>query len=497
VIALVSGFFLFSRMGAEFLPELNEGSIVVMVHRNVNIGIDTAVEQQRHTEKIISTFAEVKQVFSRIGTAEAATDPMGIHLTDTFIMLNDYKEWPLIEGQKRNKDTLAEAIVKKLQEEFPEQELILTQPIQMRFNELLEGTRADISVKIFSDDLKELLEVSRKSEELLKEVPGAGDVEAEMSDTSPILRISPKNAMLAKFGIGNDSVLEAISTAVGGKEVGFLYAGVRRHPIVIRLNDKQRANIDTLKNIPVEVGPNLTMKLGELAAIDFTEGFSTIIREDGKRRAAVLINPRGRDTQSFVEDAKQVLEKNVKLPEGTYFEWGGNFKNLELAKEKLMLLVPIVLCLVFVMIFVVFKSTVQTILIFTGIPFALVGGVLALHFKGLPFSISVAIGFIALSGIAILNGVVLISTFNQLKEQKLLGQELVFKGALMRLRPVLMTAFVDVFGFLPMMLSHGIGSEVQKPLATVVIGGITSSTLLTLVVLPVLYSLFAEKSEKL
>lgn len=495
VASTAAGVILFGRMGAEFLPQLNEGSQVIMLVRDVNIGIDQAVTMQAQSEDIIKSFPEVKMVFSRLGTAEAATDPMGIYLADTFIMFKDIKDWPLINGKGRTKEELIEAMLSKLEKAVPDQEPILSQPIQMRFNELLEGTRADVSLKIFSDDLRDLLEKSEEAEELLKTIPGAGDVEAEMSDTSLVLKINPDIKLLTKLGVGADVVLDAVSTAVGGVEVGFMFEGVRRFPIVIRLSEKERSDLATLKQIPVEVGPNLTMKLSELAEIKFDEGFGTIIRENGKRRAAVLINPRGRDTQSFVAEAKRTLDEKIRLGEGSFFEWGGNFKNLEQAKARLMVLVPVVLCLVFMMIYAVFRNALETLLIFSGVPLALVGGVLGLQLNGLTFSISAGIGFIALSGIAILNGVVLISYFNQLRDEGHVGHELVTKGAMLRLRPVLMTALVDIFGFLPMMLSRGIGSEVQKPLATVVIGGIVSSTLLTLVVLPTVYNLIARQRQ--
>lgn len=492
VVSICAGLFMFSRMGAEFLPQLNEGSQVIMFVRDVNIGIDQAITMQEQSEDIIKSFPEIVTTFSRLGTAEAATDPMGIHQADTFILLKDMKDWPMIDGKKRTKDELVEAILAKVEKAVPDQESILSQPIQMRFNELLEGTRADISLKIFSDDLQSLLENSEETEKLLKTIPGAGDVEAEMSDTSPVLKINPDIELLSKLGVGADVVLDAVSTAVGGREVGFLFEGVRRFPIMIRLSEKNRSDLDTLKNIPVEVGSNLTMKLSELAEIKFDEGFGTIIRENGKRRAAVLINPRGRDTQSFVKEAMQTLESKIKLEEGSFFEWGGNFKNLEQARARLMVLTPAVLVLVFMMIYVVFRDVKETLLIFSGVPLALVGGILALKLNGLTFSISAGVGFVALSGVAILNGVVLISYFNQLKKEGRSGLEMVTAGALLRLRPVLMTALVDIFGFLPMMLSHGIGSEVQKPLASVVIGGIISSTILTLIVLPTVFNWIAK-----
>lgn len=493
IVAVVAGGFLFSRIGSEFMPQLNEGSIVIMFNRDVNIAIDEAVKMQSASEKVIQTFPEVKKVFSRIGTAEVATDPMGIYLTDTFIMLHDRNQWPMIEGKQRTKEELSEAIVAAVNEKIPDQDPVISQPIQMRFNELLEGTRADISLKIFSDDLNELLEISEKTEKLLKGLPGSGDVEAEMSDTSPILKITPKKTVLAQYGLSSNVVLDAVGTAIGGEEVGFLFEGVRRYPILIRLDDADRSNLETLKNLPIEIAPNMTLAIKTVADLEMTKGFGSIFRESSKRRAAILINPRGQDTQSFVEEAKALIAKNVQLPSGTYFEWGGNFKNLEKAKSRLALLTPIVLLLVFMMIFIVFKNLFQTLLIFSGIPLALVGGVLALLIYGLPFSISAGIGFIALSGIALLNGVVLVSYFSQLQNESLSGTALVIKGSTLRLRPVLMTALVEIFGFFPMTLSHGIGAEVQKPLAAVVIGGIISSTILTLIVLPTLYHLFEKR----
>lgn len=495
VIALVAGFALFTRLGAEFVPQLNEGSIVVMIQRDVNINMSEAVRMQEKSEKIIMGFPEVDKVFSRTGTAEAATDPMGIYQTDTFVMLKEKKEWPKVDGHRRTKDELAEAIVEKVRKEIPDQEPILTQPIQMRFNELLEGTRADVSVKIFGDDLDQLLEQSEKAETILKKIPGAGDVEAEISEKSKLLKITPNHALLEKMGIPIQAVLDTVSTAIGGLEAGTLYEGVRRFPIVIRVNEQQRSDPALIKNLPVSIGSYLNVHLSEVADVGPTESFGLIIRENTKRRTAILINPRGRDTESFVKEAKATLEKEIPLQAGSYFEWGGNFKNLEKAKARLLILMPLILLLVLVMIYVVFRNLFQTLLIFSGVPLATVGGIVMLWITGLPFSISAGIGFIALSGIAILNGVVLISYINLLRQETgHSGVPLVFQGCLMRLRPVLMTALVEIFGFLPMMFSTGLGAEVQRPLATVVIGGVFSSTLLTLIVLPLVYLMFESRS---
>lgn len=493
-VVLIAGLALFTRLGAEFVPQLNEGSIVVMLQRDINISMSEAVRMQEKSEKIIMDFPEVARVFSRTGTAEAATDPMGIYLTDTFVAVKPKKEWPKIAGHRRTKEELAEAIVKKLRKEIPDQEPILTQPIQMRFNELLEGTRADVSVKIFGDDLDQLLEQSEQAETILKKIRGAGDVEAEVSEKSNLLKIVPNHALLGKMGIPIQAVLDTVATAIGGLEAGTLYEGVRRFPIVIRVNEQERSDPEIIKNLPVSIGPYLNVRLGDVAEVGPTESFGLIIRENTKRRTAILINPRGRDTESFVKEARETLEREIPLPAGSYFEWGGNFKNLEKAKTRLLILMPLILLLVLVMIYVVFRNLFQTLLIFSGVPLAMVGGIVALLIAGLPFSISAGVGFIALSGIAILNGVVLISYINLLRQQTgHSGVTLVFQGCLMRLRPVLMTALVEIFGFLPMMLSTGLGAEVQRPLATVVIGGVFSSTLLTLVVLPLLYLMFENK----
>ncbi len=493
-IVLIAGLALFTRLGAEFVPQLNEGSIVVMLQRDVNINMSEAVRMQEQSEKIIMEFPEVAKVFSRTGTAEAATDPMGIYLSDTFIMLKPTSEWPKIAGHKRDKHKLAAAIAEKLRQEIPDQEPILTQPIQMRFNELLEGTRADVSVKIFGDDLDQLLEQSEKAETILKGIPGAGDVEAEVSEKSKLLKIVPNHALLEKMGTPVQAVLDTVSTAIGGLEAGTLYEGARRFPIVIRAGEQERSDLEQIKNLPVSIGPYLNVRLSDVADVGPTETFGLIIRENTKRRTAILINPRGRDTESFVNEAKAALEKEIPLQPGSYFEWGGNFKNLEKAKSRLLVLVPLILALVLVMIYVVFRNLFQTLLIFSGVPLAMVGGVVMLLMAGLPFSISAGVGFIALSGIAILNGVVLISYINLLREETgHSGVTLVFQGCLMRLRPVLMTALVEIFGFLPMMFSTGLGAEVQRPLATVVIGGVFSSTLLTLIILPLVYLMFENR----
>ncbi len=489
--SILIGGVLFSRLGGEFLPQLDEGSIAVQFARPVNISLDQSIALQEKSEVLMREYPEITKVFSRIGTSEIATDPMGVNFADTYVMLKPYKEWPKLEnGRSRTKLELEQSLVQRFGEEIPGQKPILSQPIQMRFNELLEGTRAAISVKVFGEDMDKLVEVTKQVKAVIEEVPGAGDVEVELRGKSPMLKIDPKKDVLLKLGVSTGEVLETVETAIGGKEVGHLFDGVRRFPIFIRLNEELRSDLDAVYELPVGIQASSTAPLSEVANIHFAEGYSAINREESKRRSAVLVNPRGRDTESFVLEAQKLVAEKVKVPPGYYLQWGGNFKNLQESRSRLLVLAPLALLLVLFMIYAAFKNIAQTFLIFSCVPLALVGGVLGLISLGLPFSISAGVGFIALSGIAVLNGVVLLGYFNSLQLEGLSGDELVKKGSRLRLRPVLMTALVDIFGFLPMVLSSGVGAEVQKPLASVVIGGIVSSTLLTLVVLPTLYRIF-------
>lgn len=492
VVAVVFGVVLFMSRGAEFLPQLSEGSFAFHMIRPVNISLDQSIAFQLKADKIIKEFPEVDNVFSRIGTSEVATDPMGVNISDTYIMLKDRSQWPTISG-KQTYQSLVNSIVAKLEKELPGQNYLASQPIQMRFNELLEGTRADVSVKVFGPELQKNMDIAKQIQEVVAKVQGAGDVEVDLAGTSPVLRVLPKYTDLVQVGASTSDVLDTVAMALGGQEAGYLYEGNRKFPIVLRLSDEERSELATIRSLPVGVGLNSTLPLSRLANVEFSETFGSINREDSNRRSAVLINLRGRDTESFVNEARDIVEDQVKIPEGYYIQWGGNFKNLQEARNRLLILTPISLIIVLLMIYAAFGSVGQTALIFLCIPFALVGGVVSLVLNGLPFSISAGVGFIALSGIAVLNGVVLVNYFNQLKLEGRTGKDLVVTGTLIRLRPVLMTALVAIFGFLPMMLSTSIGAEVQKPLASVVIGGIISSTILTLVVLPILYSIFEKK----
>ena len=483
VISIISGFIFFKFLGGEFLPQLSEGSYAFHMIRPVNASLDQSLAVQLKAEEIIKKFPEVRTVFSRMGTSEVATDPMGVNVSDTYVML---KEKPAPE--------FIQNLIVELEKNVPGQRYLVSQPIQMRFNELLEGTRADVSVKIFGPDLKTLMSLGKEIKEAVEGVDGAGDVEMDLASTSPVLRAEPKNDLLRKLGLSAQEVLETISIALGGEEVGYFFEKDKRFPIIVRLDDSIRSDIEAVENLPVGLATNSTMPLKEVADVKFSETFASITREEGKRRSAVLINLRGRDTESFVHEAQKVVKQKVKLPEGYTIHWGGNFKNLQEAKKRLMVLTPIALILVLLMIYAAFRNLWQTALVFLCAPLALVGGVLGLMAFQLPFSISAGVGFIALSGIAVLNGVVLVNFFNQLKERGSSPEEQVKEGTMARLRPVLMTALVDIFGFIPMVISTGIGAEVQRPLAAVVIGGVISSTLLTLLILPTLYLWCEEKS---
>lgn len=484
------GVVLFARMGAEFLPQLGEGSYAFHMIRPVNLSLTQSIAFQEKADALVLEFPEVSHVFSRMGTSEVATDPMGVNVSDTYIMLKPRGEWPTGSEGRHDYQTLVRAIIAKLERNLPGQNYLASQPIQMRFNELLEGTRADVAIKIFGPDLAVNMELSKKIQAVVSEVPGAGDVEVDLAGTSPVLRIEPRNAELNRYGASLADVLETIAVAVGGAEAGHLYEGEMKFPIVVRLDEKTRGDLEAIGRLPVGLPGNATVPLAKLSSMSFQETFGSVNRENSSRRAAVLVNLRGRDTESFVNEARARVAAEVKLPQGTYIEFGGNFKNLLQAKRRLSVLAPLALVLVLMMIYAAFGSVAQTLLIFSCVPLALVGGVANLMLFGMPFSISAGIGFIALSGIAVLNGVVLVNFFNGLRAQGYSGAELVRKGTLVRLRPVLMTALVAIFGFLPMMLSEGVGSEVQRPLATVVIGGIVSSTILTLLILPSLYLVF-------
>ncbi len=489
VTSIIAGVLLFSRLGSEFIPQLDEGDFAIQFIRPANISMENSINLQRISEKVILKFPQVENVFARTGAAEVATDPMGVNISDSYIMLKDIELWPEDDHIKTKVDLIRE-IKEKLEVTVPGQVVMMSQPVELRFNELLEGTRASVSAKVFGDDLEKLIYYSKEIAEVVTTIDGAGEAESESKGKSPLLQYTPKMAELSQLGVTARPVLDAISTAIGGREVGHIYDGVRKFPIVTRLSNEERKDVKTIRNLPVGISEGYTVPIEQVADLTFTETYSAVNRENSQRRIAVLINPEVRDVESFVKKAIATVEEKIKLPEGYYIEWGGSFKNLQSAKERLAVLVPMALLIILAMLYAAFKNIAQVFLIFACAPMALIGGVISLNIMGMPFSISAGVGFIALCGISILNGVVLVTYFNRLIGDGKDVEDVVREGAMTRLRPVLMTALTDIFGFLPMMFSSGLGAEVQKPLATVVVGGIISSTILTLIVLPSLYGLF-------
>ncbi len=490
--------FVFTRLGAEFVPQLDEGSFAAHMIRTTSIGLDAAVTMQEQTERVLrEKFPQIEHTFSRIGTAEVATDPMGVNVADTYIFYRPREEWPKdARGDTPTKDEFAAQMTAELAKRFPAQAYLFSQPIEMRFNEILEGTRADIAVKVFGDDYAEIERIAAEAREILERVPGAADVEFDALGKAPMLEIKLRRDAMTRYNVHAAEVNATVATALAGAEAGVIVDGNRRYPIVVRLPENLRAAFDELKHLPLRSSHEEgILTLGQVADFVVTEKVNTITRESGQRRAAIMVNLRGRDVESFVREAKERIAAGIKLPQGYAIEFGGQFKNLQEARARLAVIVPAALAVIFLLIFAAFGSLRQALLVFSGIPLAVTGGVFALWARGLPFSISAGIGFIALSGVAVLNGLMLVSTFNQLREAGRDVRDAVVEGALTRLRPVLMTALVASLGFLPMALASGAGAEVQRPLATVVIGGIISATFLTLVLLPALYERFERGRE--
>jgi len=490
---------IFNRLGANFIPKLDEGTFTMMVYRPSSINIDESTEQQRKTEQEIQKrVPEITHVFSRIGSAEIATDPMPPSDCDFYIYYKPQSEWRKIDNRPISKEELAKIITAEIENLNPGVRVMVAQPVEMRFNEMLEGIRADIAVKIFGNDYDVLERLGSEVKEVLEQIPGTregeGEVEYETTGRAPMLEIRVKRDVLAKYNLHAGDVNQTIATALGGQTVGTMIEGSRRFDIVVRLPEKDRENRDAIGGLPVRVGDSGMLPLGTLADIERVKTVSPILRDSAQRRAALMVNLEGRDVESWVEEADTKVREKVKLPEGYTLEFGGQFENLREAKARLAIVVPTALLFIFVLIFMAFGSVRQAFLVYSGIPLAITGGIFALWLRGMPFSISAAVGFIALSGVAVLNGVVMISYFNQLREEGKDVRSAVTEGSLTRLRPVLMTAAVAAFGFIPMALSTSAGAEVQRPLATVVIGGILSSTFLTLILLPALYEWVERKS---
>jgi cobalt-zinc-cadmium resistance protein CzcA len=492
IALFVLAMFIFRHLGADFIPKLDEGTFTMMIFRTSSINIDQSIEEQRNTEREIpKRVPEVTHVFSRIGSAEIATDPMPPSDCDFYIYYKPQSEWRKLNNRPISKEDLAKIITTEIEALNPGARVMVAQPVEMRFNEMLEGIRADIAVKIFGNDYDVLERIGSEVKEVLEQIPGTregeGEVEYETTGRAPMLEIRIKRDVLAKYNLHAGDVNRTISAALGGQTVGTMIEQNRRFDIVVRLAEANRENLEAIRALPVRVGDSGLLPLGELADIQRVKTVSPILRDSAQRRAALMVNLRGRDVESWVREADAKVREHVKLPEGYTLEFGGQFENLREAKQRLAIAVPAALVFIFVLIFMAFASVRQALLVYSGVPLAVTGGVFALWLRDMPFSISAAVGFIALSGVAVLNGVVMISYFNQLREEGRDVRTAVIEGSLTRLRPVLMTAAVAAFGFIPMALSTSAGAEVQRPLATVVIGGIISSTFLTLVVLPVLY----------
>ena len=496
-----------SRMGGEFIPSLDEGDIAMHALRIPGTSLTQAVQMQEALEKALLEFPEVREVAAKIGTAEVATDPMPPNVADNFIMLKPRSEWP---DPERPKAALVAAMEKRVAE-IAGNNYEFTQPIQMRFNELISGVRSDLGVKIFGDDLDTLLAVATKVQSVVQGVPGAADVRTEQVAGLPMLTVKPNRVALARYGISLAELQEVVEIAVGGKEAGLIFEGDRRFDIVMRLPEHLRADLDALGSLPIPVPAQAAgageggrrpivqtgigtaapyVPLSAVAEIEVAPGPNQISRENGKRRVVVTANVRDRDLGSFVAEVQRQVADKVKLPAGYWIGWGGQFEQLVAASERLAIVVPVALLLIFILLCMSLGSVGDAALVFSGVPLALTGGVAALVLRDIPLSISAGVGFIALSGVAVLNGLVIISFIQKLRADGMPVAEAVREGAMKRLRPVLMTALVASLGFVPMAVATGAGAEVQRPLATVVIGGIISSTFLTLVVLPALYALF-------
>ena len=500
-----------TRLGSEFIPSLDEGDIALHALRIPGTSLTQALSMQESLEKVVKGFPEVDRIFAKLGTAEVATDPMPPSVADNFVMLKDRSLWPNPNKPKSEVVAEMEAAVRLI----PGNNYEFTQPIQMRFNELISGVRSDLAVKVFGDDLEQLVTIGARIEDELKKVPGSADVKMEQATGLPMLTITPNRAEIARFGLNIADIQGTVEAALGGKVVGEVYEGDKRFDIVLRLPEDLRTDLDSLGRLPIplpdapvnaaatrlsaESTQNVPgyVPLSELASFQIAPGPNQISREDGNRRVVVTANVRGRDLGSFVEDVRSRVRKNVELPPGYWVGYGGTFEQLLSAATRLQMVVPLALGMILLLLCLALGSVKDALVVFSGVPLALTGGILALWLRSFPLSISAAVGFIALSGVAVLNGLVMLSFISRLRDD---GAELhtaIVNGAMTRLRPVLMTALVASLGFIPMAINVGAGAEVQRPLATVVIGGILSSTLLTLIVLPALYLLVNSSTQTL
>jgi len=482
---------LLTRLGSEFIPQLNEGSMLVQPVRIRSASTGETIRLVTAAERALRTIPEVTTVFSRSGTPEVATDPMPMSMTDSFIMLKPRSQW--------RKGVTQESLVREMEAKLsavPGQGYSFSQPIQLRFAELVAGVKADVGIKVFGEDMATLKRLADEIAGVMRGVPGAEDVSVEQVDDIPVLEIRPDRRAIARVGVNVSDIQDWVETAMGGKPLGQIIEGDRRFDLVVQLPDGLRREPDAIRALPIATPTGGAVTLGSLASVQVVPSPAQISREQGRRRVVVQMNVRGRDLAGFVAAAREAIKQKVTLPEGVYLDWGGQFENLQRAEARLLIVVPTALGLIFVLLFMTFGSIRQALLIFTGVPLAVTGGIFSLWLRGLPFSISAGVGFIALSGVAVLNGVVMVSAINALRQEGTKVAIAVRDGAAVRLRPVLMTAMVAALGFVPMALATGPGSEVQRPLATVVVGGILSSTLLSLLVLPALYLQFEGRRQE-
>ncbi|NUP11849.1 MAG: efflux RND transporter permease subunit [Polyangiaceae bacterium] len=488
---LAGGVYLAPKLGAEFIPRLQEGALVVNTVRLSGVSVEESVRYGSEIEEhLMAKFPdEIKHVWTRTGTAEITTDPMGVELSDVFIALRPREQWKRASTQ----DELAEEIAGEL-DGYPGMRALMTQPIEMRVNEMVSGVRSDVGIKLFGDDIEALKANAREIETVVKTIPGASDVVTEQVTGQPILSIDVDRAAIARHGIAAGDVLDVVE-ALGAIEVGTLQQGDRRFPIAVRLDDRYREDPEAAASVLVTSTSGERIPLSELARVHITESPASVQREWAKRRIVVQANVRGRDVASFVAEAKKAIDDQVHLPAGSYVRFGGQFEHFERAKARLMIVVPIALALIFGLLYVTYGRVRDAARVFLGVPFAAVGGVAALYFRGLPFSVSAAVGFVALFGVSVLGDMVLVSTVRQLEAEGYAPLDAVREAAIQRLRPVLMTALVASLGFVPMALNTGMGAEVQRPLATVVIGGVVTATILTLFVLPALYAVFGRTTK--
>ncbi len=496
VVLFAGSLWLFTRLGAEFVPKLDEGSITSMLYKPVGMSMEESLRTDIEVERMLAKeFPELTRVFTRIGTSDIATDPMPPNESDVYIFYKPLADWPKTPGRPKNKAELREHIEAALKKINPDYNILFAQPIEMRFNEMLEGTKAELAVKVFGNDYDVLEMLAEQIKGILEKTPGAAQVEFETEGRTPQLQIDVNHDALQRYGLQAAEVNKAVHAALAGQFAGTVVEGNKRHDIIVRMPEELRVDDEQIKKLPVRVGETGLIPLGKLVGFSTLKTVEPIQHDDGQRRAALMVNLNTRDIEGFVHAAEQRIKEQVKFPENYLVEFGGQFQNLQEARTRLAVVVPSALVLIFVLIFLAFGSLRQALLIYSGIPLAVTGGVLALWLRGMPFSITAAVGFIALSGVAVLNGLVMISSFNQLREEGKSVRDSVIEGSLTRLRPVLMTALVASLGFVPMALATGAGAEVQRPLATVVIGGILSSTFLTLVLLPVLYA-WVEKQKR-